>query len=120
MSRNYPVNGAPQSAIGALLGSLIVARQGKLEHLDVSGCYLDDHAFAALSHALSMAPHLRELEAESEFLSDECIREHLLPALRANTRLAELRLHLAHEQPSAAVLEAEQLVRDRSLVAARE
>ena len=105
----------PQAVIGALLGGLISARRGALEELRASDSDLNDDALAVLFRALPHAPRLRSLWLVGNDMSDECITECLMPALRENTGLRDLQLFSSYEpEPSAAMDEAEQVVFDRT------
>jgi hypothetical protein len=76
---------------GAALGALIAANAPTLHELDVSCCFLGDDAMQPLMEALPLNTNLRKLCCGDNSMTAEFMREQLLPALRANTSLLELR-----------------------------
>jgi hypothetical protein len=73
-----------------------------------------DAALGAVLHALPGATRLRTLHAAGLNLSGAFVTERLMPALRANNSLRELRLEPAASMPPEA-LQAVELVATRSM-----
>ena len=67
---------------------------------------------ALIVEALATNSHLRELDVSFNEISEEFAREHLLPAVRANTSLRKLKCANHDSNPPAAA-KAERLVRRR-------
>jgi hypothetical protein len=102
-------------AVGApALAALLAADAPALRVLDVTACDLGDEGAALLFDALRRNSHLRELRAAHNGITDACVRDVLLPALRANAGLARLELAQAHQALSAAQAQAQALVRQRA------
>jgi hypothetical protein len=74
----------------AALGALNAANAAALTALDVSDAELEDEQLRVLFATLPANSHLRSLNLRGNRPSDACLREHALPALRANTGLREL------------------------------
>ena len=101
-----------RSAFGAALAALIAADAPALQTFDCRCCSLEDAGLAPIVEALALNHHLRELDVSRNVMSEEFAREQLLPAVRANTTLCELKCRNFLPGPPAAV-EAEELVRHR-------
>ena len=100
-------------AFGAALAALVAADAPALHVL--SCCYnqsLRDAGLAPIVEALALNRHLRKLDMGHTGMSEAFARNRLLPALRANTTLRELKCVDDESGPAAA--EAEQLVRLRA------
>jgi hypothetical protein len=110
ISHNH-VDPAGQDEAGAALGALVAANAPALTALDVSACVLRDAGLRPLFHALPANTHLRTLNCGHNALSDAFLRETLLPAVRANSSLRELKIL---GQNSKAAREAEALVQRRA------
>ena len=101
-------------ALGAALAALVIADARCFETLVVHHLMGSDAGLTALVDALPHNRHLRKLDINCfDFTSDSFQRHRLLPAVRANTGLRELvgASHLF--EPSAAVREAQELVKRR-------
>jgi hypothetical protein len=85
---------ASREQAGAVLAALIAANAPALHELDVSSCWLLDAGMGPLFDALPANTHLRTLVCERNELSDVFVRERLLPAVRANSSLRELKTGL--------------------------
>jgi hypothetical protein len=73
------------------LGALVAANAPSLRELSVRLCNLNDMGLAPLVNALRGNTHLRVLHCHDNDMSDAFARDVLLPAVRANTSLRELR-----------------------------
>ena len=76
---------------GAPLARLLAADAPALTTLDVFGCSLGDVGLALLLGALPGNHHLRALDIRGNGMTAAFARERLLPAVRANTSLRELK-----------------------------
>jgi hypothetical protein len=96
-------------AAGAALGALLAANAPALTELNLLFCGLGDDGMRPLFEALPTNTHLRTLACSRNGISDACLADVLLPAVRANTSLRQLGLdnNLPH------AWEAAQLVRER-------
>jgi hypothetical protein len=93
LSQNWNwINEADQAVAGAALGALVAANAPALTELDVSRCDLQDAGLGPLFDALPANTHLRKLDCGRNWPSYAFVRERLLPAVRANTSLVEVRL----------------------------
>jgi hypothetical protein len=110
ISHNH-VEPAGQDEAGAALGALVAANAPALTALDVSVCILRHAGLRPLFDALPANTHLRTLECGHNAFSDAFLRETLLPAVRANSSLRELKIS---GQNSDAAREAEALVQRRA------
>jgi hypothetical protein len=81
------VAAADRAAVGAALGALVAANAPSLTQLDVSDCALGDDGMRALFEALPTNTHLRTLCCHSNNATEACVRDVLLPLVRANTSL---------------------------------
>ncbi len=104
---------AVQEEAGAALGALVAANAPALTELDVTGCFLRDEGLGPLFDALPGNTHLRKLNCGYNNMSDAFVRERLLPAVRANSSLRELK-STARWLHADAALEAEALVQRRA------
>ncbi len=110
-------NTADDTAAAASLGALVAA--DTLMRLDISHCGMGDVALGPLVGALPANTRLRTLICtdedgiayENNALTEEFVRLRLLPAVRANTGLRELRLNAEYWESA---VEAEQIVSDRA------
>jgi hypothetical protein len=94
-----------------VLGALLAANAPALTELDVSWCDLGDEGLRPLFDALPPAnTHLRALDCGRNWTSEAFARERLLPAVRANSSLRELKTELYSD----AAREAEALVQCRA------
>jgi hypothetical protein len=112
-SLNIAGNGVDPAGLeeaGAALGALVVANAPALTELDVSHCGLDDAGLGPLFNALPANTHLRKLNCAHNDLSDAFVGDALLPAVRANASLRELKLPLQSDDAR----EAEALVQRRA------
>jgi hypothetical protein len=101
------VPAAHEVAAGAALGALIAANAPALQQLDVSYSSLEDAGLGPLVDALPGNTHLLCLDLrvdllENDGMSEAFARNRLLPAVRANTSLHELRIELDWESAVAA------------------
>jgi hypothetical protein len=106
------VPAAHEAVAGAALGALVAANVPALHRLVLTSCELADAALGPLVDALPGNTHLRELvlsDREGLGMSEAFARNRLLPAVRANTSLRQLRIELDWES----AVEAEALVRQR-------
>jgi hypothetical protein len=101
---------AGQEEAGAALGALVAANAPALTELRVLGCDLGDAGLRPLFDALPANTHLRTLYCSYNRLSDAFVRDALLPAVRANSSLHELKTYLQSD----AAREAEALVHRRA------
>jgi hypothetical protein len=92
LSDNVMVD-ADRAAAGALLGALVAANAPSLTHLKVSRCHLGDDGMRALFEALPHNTHLRKLDCMYNVISDAFAADVLLPAVRANTSLRQMKHH---------------------------
>jgi hypothetical protein len=99
---------AHRVAAGAALAEFVAAAPALL-NLEVNECSLGDDGLGPLVDALPGHTHLRTLLCHVNGVSEAFVRDRLLPAVRANTSLRELMLHL----PWASAREAEALVQSR-------
>jgi hypothetical protein len=67
-----------------------VAAESRLEHLDLSFCRLRDAGLRPLFDAIAGNCTLRTLDCGYNYISPECARDVLLPAVRANASLRKL------------------------------
>jgi hypothetical protein len=104
------VGPANQEEAGAVLGALLAANAPALTELDVSWCDLGDEGLRPLFDALPANTHLRALDCGRNWTSEAFARERLLPAVRANSSLRELKTELHSD----AAREAEALVQRRA------
>jgi hypothetical protein len=100
------------AAAGAALAALLLANAPALQTLDISHARLDDAGIGPVVEALRHNTHLTKLKLHGNELSEACVRDVLLPAVRANSTL---RLLAAMDfYYSAAALEAAALVAART------
>jgi hypothetical protein len=90
-NRVYP---AGREEAGAALCALVAANAPALHELDVSFCLLGDAGLRPLFDALPANTHLRTLDCRANKLSNVFVRDSLLPAVRANSSLRELKMDL--------------------------
>jgi hypothetical protein len=101
---------ASRDQAGAVIAALLAANAPALRELEVSSCWLLDAGMGPLFDALPANTHLRTLVCGRNELSDAFVRERLLPAVRANSSLRELKTGLETD----AAREAEALVQRRA------
>jgi hypothetical protein len=89
--RDTYVVATDQAAVGALLGALVAANAPALTELCVSHCYLGDAGLRPLFEALPQNTHLRTLICDQNGMSEACARDVLLPVVRANASLREVK-----------------------------
>jgi hypothetical protein len=70
-------------AFGRALGALLRANLPSLHTLRVDSCWLGDEGMAALLDGLAANTHLRWLDTDENYVSDDFEEDHLLPALAA-------------------------------------
>jgi hypothetical protein len=100
------------NAFGAALGALVAADTPALQVLECFRCSLGDAGLAPIFMALPLNHHLRELYVDENRMSKAFAHELLLPAVRANTTLRELKCaNRGSETPAAEF--AEKVVRRR-------
>jgi hypothetical protein len=80
----------PPSA-GNAFGALIAANTPVLQSLDIRTCHIGEAGLRPLFEALPRNTHLRALHCSAAGARAACTRQVLLPAVRANTSLQELR-----------------------------
>jgi hypothetical protein len=97
----------------AALAALIAADAPALHVLRCGDYSLGDAGLATIVEALPLNRHLRTLDVSNSGMTEACARERLLPAVRANTTLRELKCTHDMLRPTAAQAEAEELVRRR-------
>jgi hypothetical protein len=102
------------SALGAALAALIAADAPALLALTCFSTGLEDAGLAPIVEALRLNHHLRKLNCHSNGMSEAFARQRLLPAVRANATLRELKCAHYERRPFAAKAEAEELVRRRA------
>jgi hypothetical protein len=91
ISLNRPRLGGMQAAeAGAALAALLLANAPALQTLGISDCRLGDEGMRPVFAALRHNTHLTKLNADDE-MSEAFARNELLPAVRANTSLIQLR-----------------------------
>jgi hypothetical protein len=109
---------AGQDEAGAAVGALVAANAPALTELNVSECSLRDAGLRPLFDALPANTHLRKLDCCGNVLSDAFARATLLPAVRANSSLRQLRckseLEILTPATKHALAEAEALVAQRT------
>jgi hypothetical protein len=104
------VDEASRDRAGAWIAALLAANAPALLELDVGGCSLLDAGLRPLLEALPANTHLRTLDCSGNWLTDDCMRDALLPAVRVSSSLRELKTGLLCE----AAFEAETLVQGRA------
>ena len=82
----------------------------RLTYLDLAFCHLGDAGVGPLFASLAQNTMLRTLTLFGNGISRECARDVIMPAVRANTSLRELKFG---QQLIPELVEAEQLVRGR-------
>jgi hypothetical protein len=102
------------SAFGAALAALVAADAPALQALELRNNSLGDAGLAPIVEALALNRHLRNLDVSKNGMSEQFVRDRLLPAVRANAMLCELCCADIDLQPTAPEAEAEQLVRRRA------
>jgi hypothetical protein len=112
-----PINEVDQAATGAALGTLVAANAPALTDLDVSWCRLGDAGLRPLFDALPANTHLTELTCSGNALTDACVFDTLLPAVRANGSLRQLRC--SHQMDNASAVGERVLAEAEALVAQR-
>jgi hypothetical protein len=100
---------AHRAAAGAALAEFVAAAPA-LKWFEVSECNLGDDGLGPLFDALPANTRLRILHCDDNGVSEAFVRDRLLPAVRANTSLRELKLQL----PWGSAREAEALVEART------
>jgi hypothetical protein len=106
------------AGLGVALGALVAADAPALHTLELGR--LGDDALRPLFHALRANTHLRTLTFCGYRLSEWCVRDTLLPAVRANASLRRLHTGSARDArtvTAALRLEAEALVAARAAAA---
>lgn len=86
----YDENMGEPVALGAALAAIVGADAPALQSLDVRGCVLGDNGLRPLVYALPQNHHLRTLKLHGNYMSGTFARDHVLPAIRANTSLRKL------------------------------
>jgi hypothetical protein len=102
--------GDAATIIGAATGALVAANTLALQSLTLCCTYVQDAGLGPLLDALAHNTHLLELDIRYNDMSEECARDRLLPAVRANTSLVQLRTNTYYNS----ALEAEALVASRA------
>jgi hypothetical protein len=97
---------------GAALAALIAADAPTLHVLVCFNNHLGDGYLTSIVEALALNRHLRTLDVSDNGMSEAFARDRLLPAVRANTTLRELKCAKYQPGPPSAA-EAEELVRRR-------
>jgi hypothetical protein len=89
---NIVADAAAAAAAGEALRALVAADAPALTELDVSACrWLGDAALGPLVDALPRNTHLRSLVIAGNGITEAFAAQRLLPAVRANASLRELR-----------------------------
>jgi hypothetical protein len=115
---NNRTNAANPAAAGAALGALVAANAAALTDLDVSWCDLGDAGLRPLFDALPANTHLRTLDCAFNGATDAFACDVLLPAVRANGSLQQLKCRPLHLQGVSAAAE-DALAEAKALVAQR-
>jgi hypothetical protein len=89
-----PLEPAGREEVGAALGALVAANAPTLQEVNLLCCWLGDAGLRPLFNALPHNTHLHTLSCGVNRLSDDFVRERLLPAVRANHSLRELKTGL--------------------------
>ena len=89
ISLNFVQQPESSVAVGEMLGRLI-ASSSQLEDVNVASCNLGDAGMRPLFEAIAGSRTLRKLDCSYTAISQECARDVILPAVRANTSLREL------------------------------
>ena len=111
--RKLFLGGMHLDSAGAALAALVAADAPALTELDVSSCGLGEADLGALCDALPRNRHLRTLNISNRVPAG-FIRARLLPGVRDNTGLRNLRFHaVAESDEEAALLEIQDIVRAR-------
>jgi hypothetical protein len=90
---NDTQGGAQQRTAGAALAALLYANAPALRELRCEDCALGDVGMAPLCAALEHNTHLRVLDCSTNDMPAAFERDVLLPAVRANSSLRELKAH---------------------------
>jgi hypothetical protein len=119
-----PAHHGPESvaAAGAAFGVLVAANAPALIALDISESLFGGAAFAPLVDALPRNTHLRRLNIASNNIDEAFASQRLLPAVRANASLRELRadaLQVQQQQGAYCVWQPSSLANAVRLVGAR-
>jgi hypothetical protein len=119
LSWNRPdFDGLQAAEAGAAVAALLLANVPALQTLDICYCGFDDEAMGPVVEALRHNTHLTKLDCSDNDMSEAFARERLLPAVRANTSLRELRAVNAYahedEEEQIALRDAEVLVAARA------
>ncbi len=85
--------GDAATTVGAALGALVAANAPALESLLLISTRLDDAGLGPLLDALPSNTHLTELDISGSRVTQDCVRDVLLPAVRANVGLRSLRMN---------------------------
>jgi hypothetical protein len=113
-----PIQKEDRAAAGAVLGALVAVNAPALTELDVSWCFLGDAGLGLLFNALPANTHLRTLRCRYNTPMYAFVRDVLLPAVRANGSLRQLRctreLHNSSDAAEHALAEAVALVAQRA------
>jgi hypothetical protein len=104
---------------GTLLGALVAANAPALKALGVMASRLGDAGRRLLFEALPGNSHLRTLDCSHNGISPAFAADVLLPAVRANTSLRTLVMHVIFEPQLNAAREAEDVVNARRDAVAR-
>jgi hypothetical protein len=78
--------------VGAALGALVAANAPALRSLSLMNARINDAGLRPLLDALPSNRRLTELDIRGNRLTQECVRDVLLPAVRANLSLRSLRM----------------------------
>jgi hypothetical protein len=111
------INAADRAAAGAALGALVAANAPALTELRLADCDLGDAGLRPLFDALPANTHLQTLHCHGNDVTDAFVCDALLPAVRANGSLRQLRCTLqvnASAAATRALAEAEALVARRA------
>lgn len=100
-----PVSDEWRAAIGGRFGALVAANAPALKSLEVN-LRLEDAELGPLFAALPGNTYLRRLDVGGNDLSDDFLRETVLPALRSNSSLRSVSLDRIESPDIAAELEA--------------
>jgi hypothetical protein len=89
---NAPPDAIAKQAAGASLAKLLAAT-GRISTLVIRDCRLGDTAMRSVFEALALNTCLRSFYCANNDISRECARDHILPAVQANTSLTELQCY---------------------------
>jgi hypothetical protein len=87
--------GVAGPTIGAALGALVAANAPTLQSLSLTYTRIVDAGLGPMLDALAGNTHLTELDIRGNNMTEDCVRDVLLPAVRSNVGLRSLRMENA-------------------------